>query len=168
MGEATRYLSLYYQDPSQQSSDALDPDSEEQEQEKEAGTSEPSDDVEERILAVDRQLSRRRLRLDPGGYFLVRCKQREQLLELTHFPCTVDDDTGLVVDDAGQFVPAKGDMQRAEGPTVFTGCSAKELYVQLFEGEHCLVTQMNHAAYIGRELARAEECLRTGAQYIQD
>ena len=55
--------------------------------------------------------------------------------------------------------------------TVWSGITAKELSVQMLEGdgsEPAVVTQLNHAAYLGRELARAEQCLRSGAQYVQD
>ncbi|MGA9233219.1 MAG: DUF4346 domain-containing protein [Desulfobacterales bacterium] len=31
-----------------------------------------------------------------------------------------------------------------------------------------LVSQIDHAAYMGRELARAETCLLSGTQYVQD
>ncbi len=34
--------------------------------------------------------------------------------------------------------------------------------------ERGLVSRLDHAAYLGRELARAEESLRTGASYVQD
>jgi len=34
--------------------------------------------------------------------------------------------------------------------------------------EEGLVTQLDHAAYLGRELAKAEVALKTGAHYEQD
>jgi dihydropteroate synthase len=55
--------------------------------------------------------------------------------------------------------------------TVWSGITAKELSVQMLEGdgsEPAVVMQLNHAAYLGRELVRAEQCLRSGAQYVQD
>ena len=55
--------------------------------------------------------------------------------------------------------------------TVWSGITAKELSVQMLEGdgsEPAVVMQLNHVGYLGRELARAEQCLRSGAQYVQD
>jgi dihydropteroate synthase len=50
---------------------------------------------------------------------------------------------------------------------VWAGITANEL----LEGdgsEPVVVTQLNHAVYMGREMARAEQCLCSGAQYVQD
>ena len=55
--------------------------------------------------------------------------------------------------------------------TVWSGITAKELSVQMLEGdgsEPAVVMQLNHVGYLGRELVRAEQCLRSGAQYVQD
>ena len=43
---------------------------------------------------------------------------------------------------------------------------AASLYIPAIEMG--LISRLDHAAYLGRELARAEEALRTGAPYIQD
>jgi tetrahydromethanopterin S-methyltransferase subunit A len=43
---------------------------------------------------------------------------------------------------------------------------ADSLYIPAIEMG--LISRLDHAAYLGRELARAEEALRTGAPYIQD
>eukprot|EP00242_Pyramimonas_sp_CCMP2087_P004880 CAMPEP_0198214752 /NCGR_PEP_ID=MMETSP1445-20131203/43818_1 /TAXON_ID=36898 /ORGANISM="Pyramimonas sp., Strain CCMP2087" /LENGTH=342 /DNA_ID=CAMNT_0043890071 /DNA_START=79 /DNA_END=1107 /DNA_ORIENTATION=- len=120
------------------------------------------------MTAIDEKLSKRRLWLDPGGYFLIRINKQAQSLEVEHHECTVDPNTGLVVDtESGKAVAAKGKIART-GRTLYSGKTAKEVCVALFEGEHSPVTQFNHAAYVGRELARAEECLRSKDLYVQD
>ena len=51
------------------------------------------------------------------------------------------------------------------------GRSAKAVAVSVLEppaGTPPLVSRLEHAAYLGRELARAELALATGADYIQD
>ena len=49
---------------------------------------------------------------------------------------------------------------------VFRGKKADDMYRRiLHEG---IILKLDHAAYLGRELARAEESLRRGEKYIQD
>ena len=52
---------------------------------------------------------------------------------------------------------------------MFRGRSAKEIGIQLTEGEgpHPL-SRLDHALYLGRELQKAEHCLRSGVDYVQD
>lgn len=49
---------------------------------------------------------------------------------------------------------------------VIQGATAAAVYRALIERQ--LVSRLDHAAYIGRELARAERCLETGEAYVQD
>ena len=49
---------------------------------------------------------------------------------------------------------------------VFTGSSAEALCHAVTDSG--LVTRLDHAAYLGRELARAEAALRSGGDYEQD
>lgn len=118
---------------------------------------------------LDDELSSRHIWLDPGGYFLVRVKPADELIEVTHFPCTVSEETGLVVDEGGFEVPAMDAIQPTQEKRVYQGRTAKELCMKLFEKmDPSPITQTSHAAYLGRELGRAEACLRDGQQYIQD
>jgi tetrahydromethanopterin S-methyltransferase subunit A len=82
-----------------------------------------------------------RLILDPEG-FLVIYPDRARGLVLEHYR-----NEGVL------------DMV-VEGTTASSvGATAAELG---------LVSRLDHAVYLGRELARAEECLRTGTRYVQD
>jgi tetrahydromethanopterin S-methyltransferase subunit A len=79
---------------------------------------------------------------DPAGYFVVYVDHHRSILSLEHY----DNDGVLdVVIEADQ---------------------ADSLYIPAIE--RGLISRLDHAAYLGRELARAEEALRTGAPYIQD
>jgi len=79
---------------------------------------------------------------DPAGYFVVYVDRHRSILSLEHY----DNDSVLdVVIEADQ---------------------AANLYIPAIEMG--LISRLDHAAYLGRELGRAEEALRIGAPYIQD
>lgn len=84
----------------------------------------------------------KQLTLDPGGYFIVYPDQRVKRLALEHYK-----NSGVL-------------------DIVLEGESAAALYMSAIE--RGLVTRLDHAAYLGRELARAERSLETGETYVQD
>ena len=84
----------------------------------------------------------KRLTLDPAGYFVVYPDQRMKRLSLEHYK-----NSGVL-------------------DVVLEGDSASALYMGVIE--RGLVTRLDHAAYLGRELARAERSLETGEMYVQD
>lgn len=84
----------------------------------------------------------RRLIPDPAGYFVVYPDARGARLVLEHY-------TKAGVLDC-----------------VIEGNSSSALYSTAVERK--LLTRLDHAAYLGRELARAEHSLRTGEIYVQD
>jgi tetrahydromethanopterin S-methyltransferase subunit A len=79
---------------------------------------------------------------DPAGYFVIYVDRRRRLLSLEHY--------------------------RSDGvlDAVIEGGSAAELYSPAIEKE--LISRLDHAAYLGRELARAERTLVSGEPYVQD
>jgi tetrahydromethanopterin S-methyltransferase subunit A len=79
---------------------------------------------------------------DPAGYFVVYVDRRRGILSLEHY-----DNDGVL-------------------NAVIEADQADSLYIPAIE--RGLISRLDHAAYLGRELARAEEALRTGAPYIQD
>ncbi len=83
-----------------------------------------------------------RLVLDPAGYFVVYPDARSKRLALEHYT-----NAGLL-------------------NCVMEGTTPAALYASAIERD--LLTRLDHAAYLGRELARAEESLRTGKPYVQD
>lgn len=118
--------------------------------------------------AIDDKLSKRHIDLDPGGYFIIYLDREAGLISAKHFTNVIDE-RGLAVDpETGKPIPARGKVERTH-TTVFSGRTAKELCVHIFEQtQPCLVTRLDHAAYLGREFVRAEIALVTGQEYVQD
>jgi dihydropteroate synthase len=79
------------------------------------------------------------------------------------------DHRGIALDpETGKPIPARGKVGR-QHTAIFTGKTAKEICVNLFEQtQPCPITRLDHAAYLGREFVRAEIALITGQEYIQD
>ncbi len=124
--------------------------------------------IVEDLAAIDDKLSQRHIDLDIGGYFIIYLNREEGLICAKHFTNVIDD-RGLAVDpETGKVIPAKGKVERTH-TTLFSGRTAKELCVTIFEKqEPCPVTLLDHAAYLGREFVRAELALLTGQEYVQD
>lgn len=120
------------------------------------------------LRAIDDKLSKRDINLDPGGYFIIYLDRESRLICAKHFTNVIDD-RGLAIDpETGKVIPAKGKVERTQS-TLFTGRTAKELCVVIFEqAQPCPVTMLDHAAYLGREFVRAESALVDGEEYIQD
>jgi len=101
--------------------------------------------VERRTHDVPRMIHAQpveRLVLDPKGYFVVFPDREQQSILIEHY---LNDGTLA---------------------HVFTGERADDLYTTVIAYE--LVSRLDHAAYLGKELVRAEQALRTGEPYIQD
>lgn len=79
---------------------------------------------------------------DPAGFLVVYPNHRDRTLAVEHY-------TNAGVLDC-----------IIEGPTPVA------VYFEIVK--RSLVTQLDHAAYLGRELAAAERALRTGEAYVQD
>ncbi len=79
---------------------------------------------------------------DPAGYFVVYADRARGLLSLEHY--------------------------RHDGvlDAIIEGRTAAELYTPVID--RGLLSRLDHAAYLGRELSRAEESLKTGERYVQD
>lgn len=84
----------------------------------------------------------KRLTLDKAGYFVVYPDTRARRLVVEHYtnPGVLD--------------------------CVLEGASAGALYTEAIERQ--LLTRLDHAAYLGRELARAETSLLDGTPFVQD
>lgn len=120
------------------------------------------------LKVIDDKLSQRHIDLDPAGYFIIYIDREEGLIFAKHFTNIIDQ-RGLAVDpETGKVIPAKGKVERTH-TIVYSGRTAKELCVRIFEEtQPCPITMFDHAAYLGREFVRAEIALVTGQEYIQD
>lgn len=83
-----------------------------------------------------------RMTSDPAGYFVVYVDRTRRLLSLEHYA-----NNGVL--DA-----------------IIEGRTAEDLYIPAIDRK--LISRLDHAAYLGRELARAERSLATGKRYVQD
>ena len=117
---------------------------------------------------LDDQLSNRFIELDPNGYFIIYVDRESRLICAKHFTNVIDE-KGLACDpETGVPLPCNSTLQR-QSSTIFKGRTAKELCIELFEKpKNCVVTRLDHAAYLGREFIRAEVSMLTGKDYIQD
>lgn len=84
----------------------------------------------------------RRLVPDPAGFFVVYPEPRTAALVVEHY------------------------ANRGALTCVVEGPTAAAVYAEIIA--RGLVTRLDHAAYLGRELARAERSLETGEPYVQD
>lgn len=82
------------------------------------------------------------VKLDKAGYFVVIPLAGSRLIQVEHYLY----DNSLA--------------------RVYEGATARALYLKLVE-DGC-VSELNHAAYLGKELAKAELSLRIGFKYVQD
>jgi tetrahydromethanopterin S-methyltransferase subunit A len=79
---------------------------------------------------------------DPAGYFVIFTDRQHGLLNVEHYK-----NGGVLT-------------------TIIEGRSAAEVYMTAIE--RGLLSRLDHAAYLGRELARAEHALSSGEPYVQD
>ena len=118
--------------------------------------------------AIDDKLSKRFLELDPTGYFIIYLNSETNLICAKHFTNTINKQGLAVNPETGKPIPATVKVIR-QHTALFTGRTAKEICIQLFEEtKPCPVSQLEHAAYLGREFMRAELALVTGQAYVQD
>jgi len=117
---------------------------------------------------LDERLSQRFIALDPAGYFLIKLDRAAGELIAEHYGNGLDE-RGLATDpDTGEVISCRGAGQR-EPLKIYRGRSAKELGMALSEGEALPpISCLDHALYLGRELQKAEHCLESGSDYIQD
>jgi dihydropteroate synthase len=120
------------------------------------------------IKKIDDRLSKRFIKLDPGGYFIIYLDRNTQLIYAKHYTNIINE-KGLALDpDTGEVIAARGKVSRT-AEIVFSARTAKELCVKVIEEpQPSIITMLDHAAYLGREFTRAEYALVTGEEYIQD
>lgn len=118
--------------------------------------------------AIDSELSNRFIDLDPAGYFVIYIDREAQLICAKHYSNVIND-SGLACDpETGLPLPCSPKQER-QPTAVFTGRTAKELCVKLFEAtQPCPLSYLDHAAYLGREFVRAEIALLSNQDYVQD
>lgn len=126
------------------------------------------EDLINSITLLDDKLSKRQIELDPKGYFLIKIEPKTNELILEHYLNDIDQKGRAIDPKSGEPIGCKT-KSRNQPNNIYRGKSAKQLGIQISEGHGPFpISHLDHAIYIGRELQRAEQCLITGKQYIQD
>ncbi len=126
------------------------------------------EDLINSIKLLDAKLSKRQIKLDPKGYFLIKIEPKTNELILEHYLNDIDQKGRAIDPKSGEPIGCKT-KSRNQPNNIYRGKSAKQLGIQISEGHGPFpISHLDHAIYIGRELQRAEQCLITGEQYIQD
>ena len=126
------------------------------------------EDLIHSIKVLDEKLSKRQIELDPKGYFIIRIEPKTKELILEHYLNDIDQKGRAIDPKSGEPIGCKT-KSRNQPNNIYRGKSAKQLGIQISEGHGPFpISHLDHAIYIGRELQRAEQCLRTNEQYIQD
>ena len=126
------------------------------------------EDLINSIKLLDAKLSKRQIKLDPKGYFLIKIEPKTNELILEHYLNDIDQKGRAIDPKSGEPIGCKT-KSRTQPNNIYRGKSAKQLGIQISEGHGPFpISHLDHAIYIGRELQRAEQCLITGKQYIQD
>jgi adenosylcobinamide kinase/adenosylcobinamide-phosphate guanylyltransferase len=105
---------------------------------------------------LDQHLSTRRIAMDSNGYFLVKTDPMEGVIVVSFHSCMVNEN-GEICDLEGSRIPCDG-----PSPTplkVWKCKTAKEATTEIFErwaNIQELGLSVGHAAYIGREVQKAE------------
>jgi tetrahydromethanopterin S-methyltransferase subunit A len=95
------------------------------------------------MVEVQKARPARRLKIDPNGYFVIMVmRDRKYPLQVEHYS-------------------NDGTLQN-----MIEGQDAASICATLIEKN--LISQLDHAAYLGRELAKAELSICTGSRYTQD
>ena len=124
--------------------------------------------LENSIDRIDKRLSSRYIKLDPQGYFLIKVDSYAGEVVVEHFENDLDEKGRALDPETGKPIECRGKTERKPNK-VFRGRSAKELGIQLTEGDGpSPISKLDHALYLGRELQKAEACIIKGEKYIQD
>ncbi|WP_204105543.1 MULTISPECIES: DUF4346 domain-containing protein [Spirulina sp. CCY15215] len=124
--------------------------------------------TQQELTTIDNKLSKRFIKLDPAGYFIIYLDRENGLICAKHYSNEINE-KGLAVDpETGKPIPVRGKVERT--PTaIFTGRTAKEIGMKITEEtKPCPLSYLDHALYLGREFLRAEIALINGEEYIQD
>ena len=132
------------------------------------GTScDTTDDDRDEAAMLDRFMSSRALEMDGKGYFMMKLEEKRIVCD---FYSCITNDKGEICDLEGNKIRCCDGKVR-EPMKTWRARTAKELTTQVFERWEDVAKldlSLGHAAYIGREAQRAEQCLYSGRKYQQD
>ena len=125
------------------------------------------EDLKRKNKLIDKKLSQRDIILDSSGYFIVKIDQINKKIVVEHYLNNIDS-KGIALDPLTNK-PIQCDQQnKRQYNKIFKGNTAKEIGILITEKNNNLISKLDHALYLGRELQKAEECLVKNEKYIQD
>ena len=116
---------------------------------------------------IDKELSKRNINLDPKGYFLIKIDLIKKKIIVEHYLNKINK-KGLAIDPDTNMPITCRDENLRQYNKIFIGDTAKEVGILLSEKEEGLISKIDHALYLGRELQKAEDCILKNLEYIQD
>ena len=126
-----------------------------------------SDDLKNKYHLIDLELSNREINLDPLGYFIIKVDLKTKQIIVEHYLNNIDRE-GIAIDPITKKPIECDSKEKRKLNQIFTGNTAKEVGIEITEKRNDLISKFDHALYIGRELQKAEECIRRNHKYIQD
>lgn len=116
---------------------------------------------------LDNDLSNRYIDLDPNGYFIIKLDFKKNKIILEHYLNNINDEGYALDPETNEQIKCDSKEKKSCNET-FIGISAKEIGILITEKRNDLISRLDHALYLGRELQKAEECLYKKIKYIQD
>ena len=124
-------------------------------------------DLKRKNEIIDKKLSQRDIVLDSSGYFIVKIDQINKKIVVEHYLNNIDK-KGIALDPITNKPIQCDNKNKRQYNKIFVGNTAKEIGIYITEKNNNLISKLDHALYLGRELQKAEECLLKDHEYIQD
>jgi len=115
----------------------------------------------------DKKLSLRDIVLDPSGYFIIKIDHIDKNIVVEHYLNNIDS-KGVALDPLTNKPILCDSQHKRKYNKIFVGNTAKEIGILITEKNNDLISKLDHALYLGRELQKAEDCLLNNYDYIQD
>ena len=125
------------------------------------------EDLKRNNELIDKKLSQRDIVLDSSGYFIVKIDQINKKIVVEHYLNNIDK-KGIALDPITNKPIQCDNKNKRQYNKIFAGNTAKEIGIYITEKNNNLISKLDHALYLGRELQKAEECLLKDHKYIQD
>jgi len=125
------------------------------------------EDLKRKNELIDKKLSQRDIVLDSSGYFIVKIDQINKKIVVEHYLNNIDK-KGIALDPITNKPIQCDNKNKRQYNKIFVGNTAKEIGIYITEKNNNLISKLDHALYLGRELQKAEECLLKDHKYIQD
>jgi len=116
---------------------------------------------------TDKKLSQRNIVLDSYGYFIIKIDQINKKIVVEHYLNNIDK-KGIALDPLTNKPIQCDKNNKRPYNKIFKGNTAKEIGILITEKNSNLISKLDHALYLGRELQKAEKCLYKNEEYIQD